>query len=60
MTPAQYKAACKQLGVTVYGSAKALAISLPQAQRYAAGKAEIPEKVAKLLRAMIALGTTDI
>ena len=60
MTPQQYKEACKALGISVYASTKALCISLPQAQRYATGKAAIPEKIAKLLRALVVLGKTEV
>lgn len=60
MTAKEFHAALKKLDLSVYASAKVLCISLSQAQRYAAGTHPIPEKVAKLLRAMVALGRTDV
>jgi hypothetical protein len=55
MTAKQYRDALKKLDLSVYASAKILCISLSQAQRYAAGTHPIPDKVAKLLRALAAL-----
>lgn len=60
MTPKQFDAAVAKLGLSVYASAPALGISLRQAQRYSSGESPIPIVVAKLLRAMILLGTTEI
>jgi hypothetical protein len=60
MTPTQYRAACAKLGITVYASAKALGVAERTAQRYALGEQRIPEPIAKLLRAMIRLGTIDV
>lgn len=60
VTALQYRAACNKLGITVNGSAKVLGISRASAHRYAAGQWDVPETVAKLLRALVALGTTDI
>jgi hypothetical protein len=60
VTAAQYRKACATLGISIYASAKALSISLRTAQYYAAGGKPIPEHIAKLLRAMIRLGTIDI
>lgn len=53
MTAAQYRAACKSLGISpAYGAAKALGISVTSAQRYAKGTWPVPETVAKLLACM--------
>lgn len=60
MTSAQYRKACKALGISVYASAKVLGISNSTAQRYAYDRAVIPETIAKLLRAMVRLGTTEV
>lgn len=60
MTARQYHAACKKLGISIYASAKVLGVSLSTAQRYGGGKWAIPETVAKLLRALVALGRTDV
>jgi hypothetical protein len=60
MTPLQYRAACDKLGLTIVGSGPVLGVSKRQAQRYAHGEQPIPETVAKLLRAMIRLGTIDV
>jgi hypothetical protein len=60
MTPKQFDAAVAKLGLSVYASAPALGISLRQAQRYSSGESPVPITVAKLLRAMILLGTTEI
>ncbi|BEV44402.1 hypothetical protein [Afipia carboxidovorans] len=59
MTPKQFDAAVAKLGLSVYASAPALGISLRQAQRYSSGEADVPETIAKLLRAMILLGKVD-
>jgi hypothetical protein len=60
MSALQYRAACNELGITANGSAKVLGISRASAHRYAAGQWDVPETVAKLLRALVALGTTEI
>jgi hypothetical protein len=60
MTATQYRKACEQLGLSIIKSADALAISPRQAQRYSLGERPIPETIAKLLRAMIRLGTIDV
>jgi hypothetical protein len=60
MTPTQYVAQLKRLGLTPYGAAPVLVISRRQSIRYAQGESDIPEIVAKLIRAMIALGTTEV
>jgi hypothetical protein len=56
MTARQFDAAKKRLGVSVYAPAKVLCISLRQAQRYSLDEAPVPPSIAKLLRALIALG----
>lgn len=61
MTAAQYRKACEKLGLTtVRKMADELGISPAMAQRYAAGKWPPSKTVAKLLRAMVKLGTTDV
>jgi hypothetical protein len=60
MTPTQYRQACKKLDLSIYASAKVLCINLRTAQRYAAGESPIPEQTAKLLRALMELGRTDV
>jgi hypothetical protein len=60
MTPRQFDAALEKLGLSVYASAKVLCVSLRQAQRYSSGEAPVPPSIAKLLRALIALGRVDI
>lgn len=60
MTAKQFNQAVAKLGLSVYASAPALGISLRQAQRYSAGETAVPMTVAKLLRALVALGTSDV
>ena len=61
MTEKQYITACKKLGLSPgYSAAKALGISVTTAQRYRDGTWPVPETIAKLLRAMVKLGTTDV
>jgi hypothetical protein len=60
MTAKDYRKACATLNLSITASAKKLFISLPQAQRYAAGTHAVSERTAALLRAMIKLETTDI
>ena len=60
MTAGEFDAALKQLGISVYASAKVLCISLRQAQRYSSGEAPVPPSIAKLIRALIALGRVDV
>jgi hypothetical protein len=60
MTTDEYRAACEALRIDIQTSAQALCISRQQAYRYAWGESVIPEKIAKLLRAMVRLGTTEI
>jgi hypothetical protein len=43
-----------------YASAKVLCVSLRQAQRYSSGEAPVPDSIAKLLPALIALGRADV
>jgi hypothetical protein len=45
--------------LSVYASARALGINLRTAQRYA-GESVIPPYIAKLLRALVALGRVDV
>lgn len=60
MNAKEYKQACRKLGISIYASAKVLGISLSSAQRYAGGQWPVPETVAKLLRALVKLGLTEI
>jgi hypothetical protein len=60
MTAKQFHAALKKLNLSVYASGPALCISRRQAQRYASGDTAVPPAIAKLLRALIALGRVDV
>jgi hypothetical protein len=60
MTGEQYRKAVGQLGLSVYASARAIVINLRTAQRYAAGESVIPPYIAKLVRALVALGRIDV
>lgn len=55
MTPAQYRVAIANLGLSQEQSGLWLGLSARQGQRYATGNAEIPGPVAKLLRLVIRL-----
>jgi hypothetical protein len=60
MTREQYHEACRSLNLSpTYGAARALGISQSSASRYANGR-PIPETVARLLRALMLLGRTDV
>ena len=50
MTAKEFNQALGKIGLSVYASAKALGISLRQAQRYSAGGSTVNATVAKLLR----------
>jgi hypothetical protein len=54
MSPTQYIEALRELGLTPYGGARHIGVSIRQSLRYASGKTEIPEPVAKLITMMIA------
>jgi hypothetical protein len=61
MTARQYVAACEKLGVSPgYGAARVLGISKDMAQRYTKDQWPVPATVAKLLRALVALGRTEV
>jgi hypothetical protein len=60
MTPKQFHTALEKLNLSVYASGPALCISRRQAQRYASGDTPVPPSIAKLLRALIALGRVDV
>lgn len=60
MTPTEYRDACNQLGISIYTSSTVLCIGLQTAYRYSRGEKPIPEKIAKLLRALVTLGTTEV
>jgi hypothetical protein len=60
MTANQYRKALEKLGLSFAKSATALDISQRSSYYYAAGKKPVPEYIAKLLRAMIRLGTIDV
>ena len=60
MTPAQYRKACEQLGLSIIKSGPVLGVAPRTGQRYALGERPIPETIAKLLRAMIRLGTIEV
>jgi hypothetical protein len=55
MTPAQYKATIKALGLSQARAGDWLGIGRRTSQSYALGETRIPEPVAKLLRIMIEL-----
>jgi hypothetical protein len=55
MTPSQYKAAIKALGLSQQRAGDWLGIGRRTSQSYALGETRIPEPVAKLLRIMIKL-----
>lgn len=55
MTPQQYVAHLRRLGLTPYGAGPALGICRRQSIRYAMGHAPVPEVVAKLVRALVEL-----
>ncbi len=55
MTPAQYIAILRKLGLTAATAAPVLGMGRRQSFRYAAGDAPVPEVVAKLLRALLLL-----
>lgn len=55
MTPTQYKAAIKAMGLSQEGSGAWLGLSKRMGQGYATGEYTIPEPVAKLLRLCVRL-----
>jgi hypothetical protein len=55
MTPTQYKAAIKALGLSQEASGEWLGLSKRMGQGYSTGEYAIPEPVAKLLRLCIKL-----
>jgi transcriptional regulator with XRE-family HTH domain len=56
MTPTQYKAAIKALGLSQERAGDFLGISPRSSQGYALGEYPVPEAIAKLLRLMLKLG----
>lgn len=60
MTGIQYRKLLAKLDLTPYGGCGALGISPRTSIRYAQDELPIPVTVAKLLRAMVKLGTTDV
>jgi DNA-binding transcriptional regulator YiaG len=55
MTPTQYAAAIKTLGLSQRGAAKVLGVDERTSRKWIAGDSRIPEPVAKLLRLAIRL-----
>ena len=55
MTPLQYKAAIKALGLSQRAAGAFLGVDERTSRRWIAGDAQVPESVAKLLRIMIRL-----
>ena len=55
MTPKQYKAALKTIGISNYKAAPWLGIALRTAQNYASGERPVPATLARLLRLVISL-----
>jgi predicted transcriptional regulator len=60
MKAESYVKALAKLGLSPYSAAPHLGISRAMSFRYAAGSHAIPETVAKLVRALVRLGTTEI
>jgi len=60
MTAREYLEGIQHFDLTPYSAAPVLCISVRQSHRYASGESRIPEKTAKLLRALIALGRVDV
>lgn len=56
MTPAEYKAAIKELGLSQERAGVWLGIGKRTSQGYALGEYPVPEPVAKLLRLCIRMG----
>jgi hypothetical protein len=54
VTPAKYRAALKNLGITIVGAALYFGIGRRQAQRIAAGDGPVPNLVAKVIDLLIA------
>lgn len=60
MTPLQYKAAIKALGLSQRAAGRFLGVDERTSRRWIAGDAQVPEMAAKLLRLMIKMGlSTD-
>jgi len=55
MTPAQYRAAIENLGLSQRAAGQFLGIDERQSRRWIAGDARVPESAAKLLRLMVRL-----
>ena len=53
MTSAQYKAALKNLELTIVGAAPFLGISRRQSQRIAAGDSPVPDLIDKVLKLIL-------
>jgi hypothetical protein len=60
VTAAQYIKLLKRLGLSPYAAAPVLGISVRMSLRYSAGSHDIPETIAKLVRALAELGRTDV
>ena len=56
MKPSQYRAALKQLGLTIVGASEVLWISPRTSQRYAAGTTAVPKRVRARLEELLAFG----
>ena len=54
MTTAEFNAALRTLGLSVYASPAVLKVTIRQAQRYAAGEQPVEARVAALLEILIA------
>jgi hypothetical protein len=55
MTPTQYRAVLKALGLSINGAGRFLGIAPRSSHGYARGEYPVPEVVAKLLRLMVKL-----
>lgn len=60
MSPAQYVAGLKKLGLTPSTCGKHLGISNATSFRYSSGSHPIPAVVAKLIRALVKLGSLEV
>jgi transcriptional regulator with XRE-family HTH domain len=56
MTPTQYRAAIKRLGLSQHRAAEFFGVSPRTSQGYALGEYPVPAAIAKLLRLMTKLG----
>ena len=58
MTPAEYRAALANLGLTQVGAARFLGVGDKTSRNWASGRSEVPPPVARFLRFLIAAKVT--